>query len=237
MKIITLLLSIGTLAVTYQSQNNEMPELPKRDEIARVEIVRGGLIPWYKPEELMRLVSRFSPSGEQYIERQPFQYGKFILKNGKTVEWRAANAFSIAIHTGSGEQLYKLEDRQALFHIWDKSGKEGYINANGQTVIKPQFDNVTDFSEGFAAVLVGDKWGYINRKGEVVVKPRWKPNERFVVPANPFKEGAAMVIEYATWAEDGDSYFCGYIDKTGEYIVKPHSAANAARSATDSRGS
>jgi hypothetical protein len=115
----------------------------------------------------------------------------------------------------------QLDDGKSLFHIWDKTGKEGYIDAGGRVVIKPQFDKVTDFSEGFAAVLIGDKWGYINRKGEAVIKPQWKTNDRYIAAANPFKEGAALVVEYAHWGEDGDSYFCGYIDKTGEYIIKP----------------
>ncbi|MEQ1762176.1 MAG: WG repeat-containing protein, partial [Pyrinomonadaceae bacterium] len=157
-----------------------------------------------------------------YIERQPFQYGKFILKNGSEVEWRAANSTSIAIQTGSGEQLYKLNvDSGTWYRIWDGPGKEGYIDSRGRVMIKPQFDKVTDFSEDLAAVLVDDKWGYIDRKGNVVIKPRWKPNERYIDPANPFKEGIAVVVENAYWAEDGDSYLCGYIDKTGEYIIKP----------------
>lgn len=115
----------------------------------------------------------------------------------------------------------QAETHDVLFPIWDKAGKEGFIDAKGNTVIKPQFDKVTAFSEDLAAVLIGDKWGYINRKGEVVIKPRWKSNDRSISAVNPFKEGAAVVVEYAIWAEDGDAYFCGYIDRSGEYIVKP----------------
>lgn len=55
----------------------------------------------------------------------------------------------------------------ALFPIWDKKGKEGFIDASGRIVIAPQFDKVKPFSEGLAGVMIGDKWGYIDRKSVV----------------------------------------------------------------------
>jgi hypothetical protein len=46
------------------------------------------------------------------------------------------------------------------------NGKEGYIDATGRMVIKPQFDMVAEgFSEGLACIKVGEKCGYIDKTG------------------------------------------------------------------------
>ncbi len=49
-----------------------------------------------------------------------------------------------------------------------RDGKEGYINTNGEYVIKPQFDKAFNFSCGYASVGKKGEWGYINEKGELV---------------------------------------------------------------------
>ena len=38
----------------------------------------------------------------------------------------------------------------------------GYINKQGEMVIKAEFENAKPFSEGVAAVKLHGKWGYIN---------------------------------------------------------------------------
>lgn len=42
------------------------------------------------------------------------------------------------------------------------NGKYGYINAQGEWVIAPQFSNARSFSDGLAAVCDGELWGYIS---------------------------------------------------------------------------
>src|SRR5882724_3631450 len=45
-----------------------------------------------------------------------------------------------------------------------KDGKAGYIDKTGKLVIQPQYEgsSASSFSEGLAAVEVGDKWGFID---------------------------------------------------------------------------
>ena len=44
-----------------------------------------------------------------------------------------------------------------------RTGKRGFIDKTGHYVINPQFDGASSFSDGLAAVRIGDKWGYIAR--------------------------------------------------------------------------
>ena len=61
------------------------------------------------------------------------------------------------------------------------------------------------FSEGLAAVAVGDRWGYINKKGDPVVDFRFDY-------AAPFSEGLAAVHHQG---------LAGYIDHYGKYAIEP----------------
>lgn len=55
----------------------------------------------------------------------------------------------------------------------DKEGKLGYVDAEGNVVVTPQFKEANDFSEGLAAVQLGYKWGYIDKEGKFAVKPEF----------------------------------------------------------------
>jgi len=102
------------------------------------------------------------------------------------------------------EIIEEKEKRMAtdkLFLI-EKNGKWGYIDRTGKVIIRPQFEDAYYFSEGLAAVKLGDKLGYIDKTGRFVIKPQFNH-------AWDFSEGLARVT---IGGKDG------YINKTGKYI-------------------
>ncbi|MDK2956433.1 MAG: hypothetical protein PWQ57_1929 [Desulfovibrionales bacterium] len=66
--------------------------------------------------------------------------------------------------------------------------------------------DMADYSEGLAAVKIGDNWGYVNAAGELVIEPQ------FAV-ADKFSDGLAAVKFKNKW---------GVIDTKGAYAVIPH---------------
>ena len=88
--------------------------------------------------------------------------------------------------------------------------KYGFMDKTGKMVVSLQYDDAKEFSEGLAAVCIGNwsdsKWGFINEKGEMIIKPQF-PN------VSSFSSGLA----YATNQEG--QY--GFIDKTGKWVVSP----------------
>jgi hypothetical protein len=71
-------------------------------------------------------------------------------------------------------------------------------------VITPQYDDALPFSQGLAAVKIGDKYGYIDKAGKTVVKPQFEE-------ANIFADGLALV-------KISEGY--SYIDTTGNMVIK-----------------
>lgn len=116
-----------------------------------------------------------------------------------------------------------------------KNGKYGYINHNGDVVIRPKFVWGTDFQDGFATVYVcqrlvsitesgqfvplrylswrvrltprrlGDKFGFVDEAGQFKIAP-------IFADALPFSDGLAAVKLGALW---------GFIDTTGRQVIQP----------------
>lgn len=61
-----------------------------------------------------------------------------------------------------------------MLHIKnDILGKYGFVNDKGEKICDFLYDEVRDYSEGIAAVRIGDKWGYINERGNQICEIRY----------------------------------------------------------------
>lgn len=62
---------------------------------------------------------------------------------------------------------------EGLFCV-KQNGKWGYLNKEGEVVIKPIFDEAFPFEgQGIAMVRVSDKWGVIDKKGKYLLQPQY----------------------------------------------------------------
>lgn len=103
-------------------------------------------------------------------------------------------------------------------------GKFGYMDKTGTFAIAPQYAQAARFSEGLAAVRIGNNWGFINRNAELVIPARFE-----VTPGGapgPFRSGLARVFsripndtEMNAWAMAGLDI--GYITTKGDYVWPP----------------
>jgi hypothetical protein len=91
----------------------------------------------------------------------------------------------------------------SLFVVNEKK-KCGYINCNGEVIIKPEYKAAGTFEGRLARVLKDSLWGFINPKGEFVIKPQF-------TLAQDFSEGLAEV-----WIRN--QHF--YIDTLGNIIFE-----------------
>ncbi len=92
-----------------------------------------------------------------------------------------------------------------------KNHKWGFIDRTGKLIVPYKYDSAGPFSEGLAAVRVGEwdtgKWGFIDKTGKVVVPFKY-------ADAAPYSNGLARVQigDYKT-----GKY--GFIDRTGKEVV------------------
>ena len=89
-------------------------------------------------------------------------------------------------------------------------------------------DEITPFSEGLAAVRVGEKWGFIDQDGKLVIDFRddlvWnkdansKASDVTSIAYPQFKNGLCMIKDVLE--EEGIAVY-GFIDTKGETVITP----------------
>ena len=170
--------------------------------------------------------------GQKVIQSEYFGYGTFLKLYDYKVTIRPNQVFteglvpvSIEIldqnyrgETVSGWlnkqgelELYGYYDEVHNFHEGlarvRKGAKFGYINPEGDFVIRPTYIGSGYFSHGLAPAQdeATRQWGFINRKGEWAIKPQFSK-------VKEFSNGLAAVWKDFKW---------GYISPEGETIIEP----------------
>jgi hypothetical protein len=94
----------------------------------------------------------------------------------------------------------------------------GYIDKTGRLIVPFKFDTAGHFSEGLAAVGIGEKTGYIDATGKFVIPPQ-------SYSGYPFSEGMAIVVLGPFEQKDGRLlYKYGYINRSGNMTIQPREA-------------
>lgn len=146
-----------------------------------------------KPKSILNEIAFTNNYGDTIIPFNKYQYAfpdtiREIGFVSELDEWKAINnkgkeLFNIFINSEGPDMAF-----DDLFRILDSNGKVGFANMKGQIIIKPQFDYVTRFHEGYASFYVNCKvdhkerrisidptkkikGGIIDKTGKVVVKP------------------------------------------------------------------
>jgi hypothetical protein len=86
--------------------------------------------------------------------------------------------------------------------------KYGYIDKQGNMVIKPNYLETKGFSEGLASVKIEninglEVWGFIDKQGNMIIQPQYEY-------VSSFSEGLCAVCINNLW---------GYISNTGDVII------------------
>lgn len=86
------------------------------------------------------------------------------------------------------------------------NGLYGFVDADGDWIVKPEFDKVWDFgADDIALVQKDGKFGFINKEGSVIIEPSLED-------ANSFSEG------FAKFKQDGKY---GFIKTDGSLLAPP----------------
>ena len=124
-----------------------------------------------------------------------------VVKNGKYGFIKADG--SIIVEPQQFDYAASFYESAALVKI---DGLYGFIDENGDWLVKPKFDYAVSFYEGVAKVKCDSLYGFIDKNGDWLAEPKF-------VQAMDFSEGLAAVTE--------NGYLWGYINEQGEYVIEP----------------
>lgn len=107
------------------------------------------------------------------------------------------------------EDAFSFREGRAVVGVGERSSqKVTYIDRSGNFITSLKFDAAAPFYNGIALVKFGNKYGYIDTSGNYIVAPKFEVASQF------FNDGLAVV--------GVDGIGAGYINRQGEFVVKPY---------------
>ncbi len=104
-----------------------------------------------------------------------------VKRDGK---WRLINTEGEYVIEDTFSDARAPESDQYIA-VADESGRWGFIDRNGKLVISNIYDDAKSFSDGLAAVMVGNRWKYISLRNNRVI-------DEDILNAEPFHNGKAI---------------------------------------------
>ncbi|MFM7078332.1 MAG: WG repeat-containing protein [Bacteroidota bacterium] len=111
------------------------------------------------------------------------------------------------VNLKNAESARNYSDGVAAYSILTNNGLAwGFVDKTGKSVIRPNFKECGDFSEGMCVVKSPNRtYGYIDKSGKLTIPYQFEK-------AEPFSNGVAAVRSNRKW---------GLIDKSGRYLINP----------------
>lgn len=73
-------------------------------------------------------------------------------------------------------------------------------------------ENIGNFKEGLAPIMLNSKWGFIDEKGKTVIEPKFVAQVENINDLPGFSNGLVAIM-------DPETEYCGYIDQKGELKI------------------
>lgn len=156
-------------------------------------------------------------------------------RRGLTSEVQQSAEVLLINRTGQAVLALKLDEVQlsiyegarfseGLIDAYDCAvGKIGFIDKQGEFVIKPRYSQAAPFSEGLARVAVDDqheeKIGFIDREGNFKIAPKFNTDADFRRNSTNFSAGLASLTEGLRPTVTEESRFV-YLNKKGEIALR-----------------
>lgn len=199
------------LGVDYKSFSEGLVAVYRNGKYGYMDKMRELVIPY-------RYQSADDFNDGLAIVSQNDKYGA-IDKSGRTVvpfKFKYLSSYSddLALYT---------EDNH-----WNDSFRYGFVDTIGDVAIKAQWDDACPFSNGLAAVRVGDydtgKWGIINKSGNYVVKPTYHAPQiqtwsEYELDPCYYQDGTINMYKYTDRSRPHESSVTRYILDTKGNVI------------------